>query len=118
MKRFFLLNLLAIACVLGGAHFAATTRAQTVVDSTNVRRVPMSADEVNRVVREFTAKETVFRSALNSYAFKREAVVQTIGMGGQISGEYRRDSQFIFTADNRRTERITFFPRRHSPRSP
>jgi len=102
-----------LACVFGVAQAFAVPyviQAQTVADSTNVRRVPLPANEVNRIVREFTAKETVFRAALNNYAFKREAVVQTIGMGGQISGEYRRDSQFIFTNDNRRSERITFFP--------
>lgn len=113
MNSLMLRNLLMIACAFGGAHVCASSyvaQAQTVPDSTNVRRVPLSADAVSRIVRELSAKETIFRQALNNYAFKREAVVQTIGMGGQISGEYRRDSQFIFTADNRRSERITFFP--------
>lgn len=113
MKRFLLFNLLAVACVFGVTHLFASAQAiqaQSVADSTNVRRVILPAEEVNRIVREFAAKETVFRTALNNYAFKREAIVQTIGMGGQISGEYRRDSQFIFTADNKRTERVVHAP--------
>lgn len=113
MKRFLSFNLLAVACVFGVTHFFATPQAahaQTVADSTNVRRVPLSADETARIVREFSAKETVFRTALNNYAFKREAIVQTIGMGGQISGEFRRDSLFVFDDKSRRFERVVHAP--------
>jgi hypothetical protein len=66
--------------------------------------------EVERVIREFTTKEALFRSALNQYSFKREAVVQTIGMGGQISGEYRRVSRFVFDDSGKRYEKIELFP--------
>jgi hypothetical protein len=66
--------------------------------------------DVDRIVRAFTAKETEFRQALNLYAFKRDAVIQTIGMGGQITGEYHRSSQFSFSNEGERFEKITFFP--------
>jgi len=62
------------------------------------------------IVRAFTRKETEFRRALNAYTFKREAVVQTIGFGGQVTGEYSRTSQFTFNDAGERFERITFFP--------
>ena len=42
----------------------------------------------------FTAKEAEFRRALNSYSFKRDALMQSIGMGGQVIGEYHRVSTF------------------------
>src|SRR4030095_636751 len=48
--------------------------------------------DTDRIVSAFTAKETEFRDALAHYRFKRDAAVQTIGAGGQISGEYRRTS--------------------------
>src|SRR5882724_8793633 len=48
--------------------------------------------DTERIVSTFTAKETEFRNALAQYRFKRDATVQTIGAGGQISGEYRRTS--------------------------
>ncbi|HZG52782.1 MAG TPA: hypothetical protein VEZ40_11670, partial [Pyrinomonadaceae bacterium] len=66
--------------------------------------------DVERIIREFTTKEAVFRSALNQYSFKREAIVQTIGMGGQISGEYRRVSRFVFDDSGKRYEKIELFP--------
>ncbi len=65
---------------------------------------------VDKIVRAFTTKETEFRQALNDYAFKRNAVVQTIGLGGQITGEYHRVSQFVFDDQGNRFEKINFFP--------
>lgn len=62
------------------------------------------------IVRAFTRKETEFRRALNGYTFKREAVVQTLGFGGQVTGEYSRTSQFTFNDAGERFERITYFP--------
>ncbi len=66
--------------------------------------------DVERIVRAFTAKETQFRAALNNYAFKREAVLQSIGMGGQITGEYHRVSNYTFDDRGNRFEKIAFFP--------
>jgi hypothetical protein len=68
------------------------------------------AVDVNRIVRAFTAKETEFRKALNGYTFSRDALLQTIGFGGQITGEYNRVSQFTFNDAGERFERITRFP--------
>ena len=69
-----------------------------------------SSLDIPKIIRAFTAKETEFRRALSEYAFKRDALVQTIGMGGEITGEYRRVSQFVFTDQNERFEKITYFP--------
>ncbi|MGB7926070.1 MAG: hypothetical protein WCF57_22715 [Pyrinomonadaceae bacterium] len=71
---------------------------------------PDPAVDVNRIVRAVTAKETEFRQALNNYAFKRDAVIQTIGVAGQITGEYHRVSDFSFDDSGNRFEKITFFP--------
>ncbi len=51
--------------------------------------------QIDNIVRAFTAKETEFRRALNSYAFKRDALLQQLGMGGQIIGEYHRVSRSL-----------------------
>lgn len=70
---------------------------------------PTPAD-ISRIVSTFTAKETEFRRALNSYAFKRDALIQEIGMGGQVVGEYHRVSTFTFDDQGNRYEKINFFP--------
>jgi len=66
--------------------------------------------EVDRIIRTFTAKETQFRRALNEYSFKRDAVIQSLGMGGQITGEYHRVSVFTFDDQGNRFEKINYFP--------
>lgn len=78
--------------------------AQTVANG------PMSAAEIDRIIKAFTANEVTFRRALNSYSFKRDALVQKIGMGGQVTGEYRRVSTFTFDDQGNRYEKISFFP--------
>src|SRR5947209_9665214 len=45
-----------------------------------------------------------------SSGFKRDVVIQTIGLGGQITGEYRRVSTFSFDDAGNRYEKIVFFP--------
>lgn len=65
---------------------------------------------VEEIIRAFTAKEVAFRQALNQYSFKRDATVQTIGMGGQITGEYHRVSRFVFDDSGGRYEKILLFP--------
>jgi TonB family protein len=66
--------------------------------------------DVGRIIQAFTTKEAEFRRALNSYSFKRDALIQSIGMGGQVIGEYHRVSNFTFDDQGNRFEKITFFP--------
>ena len=72
--------------------------------------VDLSPSEVDRIIKTFTAKESEFRKALNEYSFKRDAILQSIGMGGQVTGEYHRVSHFTFDDSGNRFERISFFP--------
>src|ERR1051326_6974467 len=71
---------------------------------------PAATVDSDRIVRAFTAKEGEFRRALNSYSFKRDALIQSIGMGGQVIGEYHRVSNFTFDDQGNRYEKISFFP--------
>jgi hypothetical protein len=66
--------------------------------------------EVDRIIRAFTTKETEFRQALNLYSFKRDAILQSLGMGGQVTGEYHRVSTFTFDDQGNRFEKISYFP--------
>lgn len=89
----------------------AAVAAQTVFGQqpANVSTTAAKVD-VDRIIKAFAAKETEFRRALNSYAFKRDAVIQHIEMGGQVAGEYHRVSNFTFDNEGKRYEKITFFP--------
>ncbi|PYS56885.1 MAG: hypothetical protein DMF76_23735 [Acidobacteria bacterium] len=85
-----------------------TADAKGPAQPTNAGNV--SQTQIDEIVRKFTAKETQFRSALNSYAFKRDALLQILGMGGQVTGEYHRVSDFTFDDAGNRYEKINFFP--------
>jgi hypothetical protein len=87
---------------------APVIRAQTQASAANGGAI--SAAEIERIIKTFTTKETQFRHALNEYSFKRDAVLQSLGMGGQVTGEYHRVSLFTFDDAGTRYEKISYFP--------
>lgn len=96
---------------LAVAAFAACLFAVSAfAQGSNIVKTELSQAEIDNIVRKFTRNEGLFREALNLYAFKRNAVISTVGMGGQITGTYRRDSFLTFTSDGNRIERIDFAP--------
>jgi hypothetical protein len=105
MKRV-LLSVLVAAVLCSASAQAQTTSAAapSVVNRSG------SPEDVGRIIRAFTQKETEFRKALNEYGFRRDAVIQTIAWGGQISGEYHRVSRFVFDDSGNRFEKILKFP--------
>ncbi len=101
MKKVRKLLILSILCIL-----ATGVSAQ----NSNIVKKDLSQAEIDRIVKTFTSKEGEFRNALTNYVFNRSATLQTIGMGGQITGNYRRDSFMSLKGDGSRFEKILFFP--------
>jgi TonB family protein len=104
MKRLFI-HMLVLATLLI-ASLSQTVFAQQAA----VVNGKINPAEVDRIIKSFSSKEAEFRRALNEYAFKRDAVIQVLGMGGQIAGEYHRVSNFTFDDNGNRYEKIIFFP--------
>ena len=73
-------------------------------------KTDLSQAEIDKIIAKFTQNERLFRQALNVYAFNRNATISTIGMGGQITGTYRRDSFLTFDSNGARVEKILFAP--------
>lgn len=94
---------LAVFAVLAVAALGQTS-------GTSIIKKDLSQAEIDRIVTKFTENERLFREALTNYVFNRSATVHTIGMGGQVTGVYRRDSFMTFASDGQRFERITYFP--------
>ncbi len=111
MKRIFL-SIIALALTTAGLSPVGAQQATTTKPSATVSRGATASGsvDVDKIVRAFTTKEAVFRKALNEYSFKRDAVFQTIGLGGQISGEFHRISRFVFDDAGNRFEKILFAP--------
>jgi outer membrane lipoprotein-sorting protein len=112
MKRTRFLNFLPAAlCVMMLASTSLVAPAQQQQSQpTSSIRVDASGVDTERIIHSFVGKEQAFRQALNQYSFKRDAVVQTLGMGGQVTGEYHRVSRFTFDDKGQRYEKIIFFP--------
>lgn len=100
MKRFAFIFSLTLVFLLPTAFGQAS----------NIVRSDLPKPEIDRIIKAFTGNEAAFREALTNYVFTRSATVQTIGMGGQVTGTYRRDSFMTFTGDGQRFERINYFP--------
>ncbi len=81
-----------------------------VAQASSVVRTDLSPAEIDRIVKRFTANEGDFREALKSYVFNRFAAVHTVGLGGNITGTFRRDSFMTFNSDGGRFEKILFAP--------
>src|SRR4029078_4392638 len=93
---------LAVAIILSAVSFAQ--------QASSIQKVPLGQGEIDRILKKVTANEGLFRSALGEYNFSRKAIVQTIGMGGQVTGDFRRDSEMIISPSGPRMEKIQFAP--------
>jgi hypothetical protein len=62
------------------------------------------------IITAFLKSEAETRDALNQHTFKRDVVLQTIGPNGEVTGEYIRNSQFLFDDRGNRIERVLYHP--------
>lgn len=63
-----------------------------------------------QIIRQFAAKESEFRQALNHYTYRRTARVQTLDDDNKVDGEYYQVDDVIFTPSGERTEKVVYAP--------
>lgn len=97
---------IAMFWLLAVVGLASTVTAQ----ETGITRKELGQAEIGRIISKVSQNESAFREALKDYVFKRKASVSTVGMGGQITGTYRRDSFMTFNSDGGRFEKVEFMP--------
>ena len=103
MRRKSLLNFFtATLCAIA---LAASARAQTESAPGVPARMPDNADQA-RVLALFMSDETAFQRAFMRYSFRRDAVLQRLGMGGQVAGEFHRVSVISFDEQGRQKEKV------------
>lgn len=78
--------------------------------ATTFTKTDLSQPEIDKIVSKFTQNERLFRQALNVYVFNRNASISTVGMGGQITGTFKRESFITFDSEGKRVERILQAP--------
>ncbi len=64
----------------------------------------------DQIVKQFAAKETEFRHALDNYTYQRDVRIQTIDDDGKVDGEYRQVVTITFDSQGRKSEHVTFAP--------
>jgi hypothetical protein len=64
----------------------------------------------DKIVQQFAAKESEFRTALNNYTYQRDVRIQTVNDDGKVDGEYRQVVQITFDSNGRKAEHVTFAP--------
>src|SRR3954471_10397579 len=110
MARNLLRFALSAGLIVAAVQFAVAQQTAADKGPTMTGSASLSQAQIDEIVRKFTTKETEFRKALNEYAFKRDALIQELGMGGQVIGEYHRVSDFTFADNGNRFEKINYFP--------
>jgi hypothetical protein len=94
----------------GSLLILAVTASTVFGQATTFAKADLNPAEIDTIVAKFTRNEKLFRQALGIYAFNRNATISTVGMGGQITGTYKRDSFMTFDANLNRVEKILFAP--------
>jgi hypothetical protein len=112
MKRFLSLSIMVTlaTCVLATPRKSVAQQTTKTSSTTTTPAGGKAPVDVAKIINAVSTKETQFREALNQYGFTREVVVQTIGMGGQVTGEFRRTSSFAFDDKGNRFEKVMFAP--------
>lgn len=106
MRRNRFLNFAAALCVaVAFTWLPAAARAQSESPAG-------AADDggAARIVAQFIERETAFQRDFTRYNFQREAVIQGIGKGGQVTGEYHRLSRLSFDEQGHLIERVVKMP--------
>ena len=101
-------NFLVVGLMIFG--FSVFSTLSAFAQTSNIVKTSLSQTEIDRIIKIFSANETNFREALKVYAFNRNAAIYSIGMGGQISGVYQRNSFMTFKENGERIENILYFP--------
>ena len=65
---------------------------------------------VPQIIQEFTAKEAVFKHALDNYTWTRMVRVQTIDDDGKPDGQYYQVTDIGYDSEGHRTERVIDAP--------
>ena len=108
--RFRLLPGLALALVVASAC-AQVSYTSVPLDS-GFGKLDISAPAIPaaQIIAEFTAKESVFRAALDNYTFRRSVKVDTVDDDGKVDGEYFQVTDIGYDSTGRRTEHVVEAP--------
>src|SRR5262249_42992073 len=65
---------------------------------------------VEEIIRRFALRESEFKKERENFVYQQSFTIQTIDFNGRADGEYRMDSDIVFSPTGKRYERVTYAP--------
>jgi len=65
---------------------------------------------VEQIIQKFAESEAEFRKERDNFTYTQKVLMQELDEDGQPDGDFRQESDIIFTPDGKRLERVTFAP--------
>src|ERR1043166_8590167 len=102
-------------CFLGATRSQYFSREARVSESIQLPANPVNLaggafENEAAIIQRFIDTESRQRAALNQHMFKRDVILQTVAPSGEVTGEYIRNSEFLFDDKGRRIERLIYHP--------
>ncbi len=99
-----------IAAPAAPAAPAASTAPAEARPAKGVALVDPIPNQVEQIVREFSAKEKLFKGARNNYTYHQINKVQELGPDGEVVGVYEQEWDIVYDDNGNRIERVTYAP--------
>jgi hypothetical protein len=72
--------------------------------------LPPPSIPIDQIIQKFAAREAEFKIERDNFTYTQAFSIQTIDNGGQPSGEYKMNSEIVFTPSGKRFEKVTYAP--------
>jgi len=69
-----------------------------------------SSDQVQQIIKEFAAKEKLFKEARDNYTYHQINKVETLGGDNQVTGMWQQEWDIVFDDAGKRIEKVTYAP--------
>jgi thiol-disulfide isomerase/thioredoxin len=69
-----------------------------------------SPDQIQSVIRQFAAKEKLFKTARDNYTYHQINKVQELGPDDEVEGVYEQQWDILYDDNGNRIERVTYAP--------
>ncbi len=101
------LSLIWLGPAVGSAREQESSAAQAAADQAKTEALPIPVEEI---IRRFAQQESAFKQERENYTYTQTVLVQESEPTSPVSGEYRLESDIVFTPQGRRYERVTYAP--------
>jgi hypothetical protein len=105
-----MLRTIAFGAVLGTVCAASLLASEQQTGWRKADQADLTDAQVQDIISKFSAKETAFARARESYTYRQMARVQELEPDGAVTGRWETVTDVIFSPDGKRTERVVYAP--------